>query len=56
MRINIVNFSHKHFSANSAIGKPIRISWRYLDVAGKSFSGWDARKNLPFDIPKNGEL
>jgi hypothetical protein len=56
MRITIVNSSNKYFSANSAIGKPIRISWRYLDKAGNPLSGWDARKNLPYDIPDNGEL
>lgn len=54
--ITIANSSIKHFSANSAIGKPIRISWRYLDIKGKPLSSWDVRKNLPFDIPGSGKL
>lgn len=44
------------FSANSRVGKPIRVAWRFLDAGGIPISGWQARKNLPLDIPANGTL
>jgi hypothetical protein len=56
INVEIINSSIKYFSANSKMGKPIRISWRFIDAAGQPLSGWDARKNLPFDIPANGKL
>lgn len=52
----INNLGETPFSALSAIGKPIRISWRFLDKHGIPTSGWDTRKDLPFDIPPNGSL
>jgi hypothetical protein len=56
INISIINSSINYFSTNSTIGKPIRISWRFVDAVGQPLSGWDARKNLPFDIPANGKL
>lgn len=52
----IQNSGDLPFSAQSSVGKPIRISWRYLDVAGHPLSSWDTRRDLPFDIPANSEL
>lgn len=49
--IAITNSSNNSFAANSAVGKPIRISWRFVDPAGQPLSGWDTRKNLLLDIP-----
>jgi hypothetical protein len=40
----------------SAIHKPVRISWRSIDATGNPLSGWDTRKNLPFDVPAHGSL
>jgi len=52
--INISNFNELPISAASSIGKPIRLSWRFLDSFGVPKSGWETRKDLPFDIgPKN---
>jgi len=56
VNIKIVNSSSQAFSAISAIGKPIRLSWRFVDASGEPLSSWDARKDLPFDIPANGSL
>lgn len=37
-------------AARSAVNKPMRISWRLLNQDGSPISGWDTRKDLPFDI------
>ena len=52
----IKNSGETPFAAQSALGKPIRISWRFLDRNGIPTSGWETRKDLPFDIPANGSL
>ncbi len=44
------------FSANSHVGTPIRVAWRFLDAGGNPLSEWNARKSLPLDIPANGKL
>lgn len=54
--LDIVNSSSYPIPAISTIGNPIRISWRYIDSNGSPLSGWDARKDLPFDIPPQGSL
>jgi hypothetical protein len=56
IRFIISNSSNHSFAANSVVGKPIRISWRFIDGEGQAISGWDTRKNLPFDIPAQGQL
>ncbi|WDN90753.1 hypothetical protein BuS5_03724 [Desulfosarcina sp. BuS5] len=56
VRVEIVNSGDMNFSALSIRGQPIRLSWRFLDKVGKPTTGWDPRKDLPFDIPANGEL
>jgi hypothetical protein len=56
INIEIINSSNNFFSANSQLDKPIRLSWRFNDAAGQPLSGWDTRKNLPFDIPANGKI
>ena len=56
IRINIQNSSDQAFASGSSLGKPIRISWRFIDSSGRPMSGWDNRKNLPFDIPAQGKL
>jgi hypothetical protein len=55
VQINIVNDSNRPFSANSSVGKPIRVSWRLIDADGVPMGGWEARKSLSFDIPAHGK-
>jgi hypothetical protein len=55
-RIVILNGSDQSFSRNSSIGKPIRVSWRFIGADGTPSSGWDTRKDLPSDIPPQGKL
>jgi hypothetical protein len=38
------------------LGKPIRISWRFINSSGVPASGWDTRKDLPFYIGPNSSL
>jgi hypothetical protein len=54
--LKINNSGNRVISARSAINKPVRLSWRFVDVAGNPLSDWEARKNLPFDIPAHGSL
>jgi hypothetical protein len=54
--IAILNTGDIPISAQSAIGMPVRLSWRFLDSSGQPVSGWDLRKDLPFDIPAKGDL
>jgi hypothetical protein len=55
--IKIINSGDIAISANSGVGKPIRLSWRFLDSNGNAITAWDdTRKDLPFDIPANGDI
>jgi hypothetical protein len=56
LNVVVSNSADYVFSANSAVGKPIRLSWRYIDSGGKPSGGWDTRKGLPFDVPAKGDL
>lgn len=56
IELKISNSGDQAISAASSVGKPIRLSWRFVDSLGRPMSGWDARKDLPFDIPANGSL
>lgn len=56
IRFTINNASKTPFAATSSLGKPIRISWRYIDNEGRPLGGWNVRKSLPFDIPASGEI
>jgi hypothetical protein len=54
--VTILNAGGHPFAARSAVGKPLRLAWRYRDAAGRPMSGWDTRRDLPFDIPAHGRL
>jgi hypothetical protein len=54
--VTIANGNSVPITAMSDIGKPVRLSWRFLNPAGKPVTGWDTRLDLPFDIPAHGEL
>lgn len=56
LEFEIVNSSNTSFAANSAMNRPIRVSWRHLDAGCQPSTGWIQRKNLPFDIPANGSV
>lgn len=56
VRLSVLNTGDLAIAAGSRINTPMRISWRFLDATGRPASGWDARMDLPFDIPANGEL
>lgn len=54
--LKIFNAGERAIASTSFLGKPIRLSWRFLDMSGTPKSGWDTRKDLPFDVPANGSL
>jgi hypothetical protein len=54
--VGIANSGNTHVSAVSSIGMPIRLSWRFIDEAGKPLSGWNSRQDLFADIPADGSL
>jgi len=54
--VTIKNTADFPFAVWSDIGRPLRMSWRYLDGLGQPMSGWENRKDLSQDIPANGEI
>ncbi len=54
--LKIKNSGGIPISAISAVGTPVRISWRFLDSSGAPSTGFEKRVNLPFDIPSGGDL
>lgn len=56
VEFKIVNAGDLPISSSSSISKPMRLSWRFVDSSGKPASGWEKRKDLPFDIPAKGAL
>jgi len=56
LKFYVKNNADHVFSANSGLGKPIRVSWRYISKSDIPLSGWENRMGLPFDIPKNDTL
>ena len=56
IRVIINNSANHAFAARSAVGQPIRLSWRFMDLSGQPLTGWDTRKDMPFDIPSQGTL
>lgn len=56
VQLSILNTGDITIASSSLVGKPMRISWRFLDTTGNPMSGWDPRMDLPFDIPTKGEL
>ena len=54
--LKIVNDGPQPMAATSSVGKPIRISWRFVDAHGASAEGWNTRQELPRDVPAQGEL
>jgi len=55
-RLSINNSADHVFAASSSVGKPIRVSWRFIGTDGVPLSGWDNRESLPHDIPANGSF
>jgi hypothetical protein len=56
VQVKIVNGGSVSIAARSVLGRPMRLSWRFVDANGIPTSGWDYRKDLPFDIPAHGEI
>jgi hypothetical protein len=56
VQVKIRNSNGIAMASRSSRNRPIRLSWRFLDAAGNPTGGWDTRKDLPFDIPAQGEL
>lgn len=50
------NPTDTRFSALSASGNQLAITWRFRDAAGQPVSGWDGRMDLPVDLPPRGQL
>lgn len=54
--VKIENAGPGSIAAESSVGKPVRVSWRFLDERGAPMEGWIARRALPHDIPSRGEV
>jgi hypothetical protein len=53
--VRIDNKGDNVFSARSAVGRPLRFSWRFLDTSGNPASNFEKRRDLQFDVPAHGE-
>lgn len=53
--VRIDNNGDNVFSARSAVGRPLRFSWRFLDTNGNPASNFEKRRDLQFDVPAHGE-
>lgn len=51
LKFDLINNGATTISSRSAVGRPIRISWRFLNQSCEPRTGWDTRKDIPFDIP-----
>jgi hypothetical protein len=54
--VSIANSRGTPISAASSLGKPVRLSWHFIDADGHPLSDWDTRKDLPSDVPAAGKL
>lgn len=54
--VSIKSTADFSFAAWSSIDRPLRLSWRYRDSLGQPISDWDNRRNLPMDIPPQGQI
>jgi len=54
--LRIDNAGPLPISAASAVGTPIRVSWRFLDEEGVATEGWNTRRDLPRDVRAEGSL
>lgn len=48
--VTLVNDSDIRFSALSATGNQLALTWRFLDTQGKPVTPWDGRMDLPVDV------
>ena len=49
--VTLKNAGQHMFAAGvSPEGRALRLSWRFLDTSGQPLSGWENRKDLPYDI------
>lgn len=56
VEVIINNSGDTSFSAHSAIDKPLRVSWRFLNALGEAADNWRSRRDLPLDIPAHGSI
>lgn len=54
--VKIENAGPGSIAAESSVGKPVRVSWRFVDARGVPRSGWNTRRALPHDIPSHGQV
>lgn len=49
--VDITNTGHLNISSISKTGNAVKLSWRVFDRDNQSSAEWDARSDLPFDLP-----
>ena len=54
--VTLVNDSDIRFSALSATGNQLALTWRLLDDQGKPVTGWFGRLDLPVDVPPHSRV
>ncbi|MBK8973268.1 MAG: hypothetical protein IPM37_18655 [Hahellaceae bacterium] len=56
IRVRLINDGGLDLACCSTLGRPIRLSWRWIDQQGVAMSGWDARVDVLQDIPANNSI
>ena len=46
----LTNRGPEPIARRSDLGKPVRLTWRWLDAQGGPVTGWEPRMELPFDL------
>jgi len=56
LAVEVANSGTLDIAAISPSRHHIMLSWRFVDQNGSSIGGWDARQQIPFDIPVRGAI
>ncbi len=54
VRLKLENHGDGAIAAQSAVLRPLRLSWRFVDRSGRPLTDFQPRKELNSDIPANG--
>lgn len=56
IKVHLINGGSSDIACCSTLGRPIRLSWRWIDQQGVAMSGWDARVDVLQDVPANNSI
>lgn len=54
--VRLINPTPQTLAATSSVGRPLRLSWRWIDSKDSPLTDWTPRRDLDEDVPANGHL